>query len=86
LLILRLIYLQIVSYEKLKTLSDNNRIRIVRVFANRGMIFDRKGVLIVKNAPSYNLTILKEDVSDLNETLNKISNVIEINTEQVYKG
>jgi len=36
LLILRLIYLQIVSYEKLKTLSDNNRIRIVRVLQTEG--------------------------------------------------
>lgn len=85
LLIVRLFYLQIISYEKYKMLSDNNRIRIVRVFASRGMIMDRKGVVFVKNAPSYNLTLLKEDVKDLKATIEKLSNVLNLNVENIHK-
>lgn len=51
LLIVRLFYLQIISYEKYKMLSDNNRIRIVRVFASRGMIMDRKRGCFCKKRP-----------------------------------
>lgn len=85
LLVARLFYLQIVSYEKYKTLADNNRIRIVRVFASRGMIMDRNGVVFVKNAPSYNLTLLKEDVKDIKGTIEKLSSVLNINIENVQK-
>lgn len=85
LLFIRLFYLQIISYERLKTLSDNNRIRAVRIFANRGIILDRKGVIIVKNAPSYNLTILKEDIKNIDKTLQQLSNVVELNKESVLK-
>ncbi|MCX8083482.1 MAG: penicillin-binding protein 2 [Calditerrivibrio sp.] len=84
-LIARLFYLQIINYEKYKTLSDNNRIRVVRIFASRGMFLDRKGVVFVKNSPSYNLTLLKEDVKDIKGTIEKLSSVLNINAETFYK-
>lgn len=70
----RLIYLQIINYEKYKKISDNNRVRVIRVKANRGFILDRNDNVLVKNKPSYNLYLVREDIEDkdtLFETLEK---------------
>jgi len=83
LLVFRLYYLQIYSYEKYKKLSEDNRIRILRVKAQRGFIKDRKGRILVRNAPSYNLSIIREDAKDLDKLLEKISRVIDIDVSAV---
>lgn len=84
-LALRLFWMQIISYEKYKTLSENNRIRIVRIKADRGFIKDNKGRLIVKNSPSYELKIVKEDVKDLDEILDKLSKILPIDKNYAKK-
>ncbi len=60
----KLFYLQIFKGEKFKRLSENNRIRLIMVAPPRGRIFDRDGVLLVGNRPSFNLTVVPEDVRD----------------------
>jgi penicillin-binding protein 2 len=74
----RLIYLQIFNYSKYQKISENNRIRIQRIKADRGFIKDRNGKILVRNAPSYNLAILKEDVKNLDDLLDKLSKLIDI--------
>jgi len=84
-LALRLFYMQVISYEKFKQLSENNRIRIVRIKADRGFIKDVKGRLLVKNSPSYELKIVKEDVEDLNAILDKLAKVLPIDKKYAIK-
>jgi len=45
----RMTYMQVVGFDKYKRLSENNRIRLMRIKADRGFIKDIKGRLIVKN-------------------------------------
>lgn len=85
LLAVRLFYMQVISYDKFKTLSENNRIRIIRLPADRGFIKDVKGRLLVKNSPSYELKIVKEDVKDLNAILDKLSKVLPIDKAYAIK-
>ncbi len=63
-LFLRIWYLQVVKGEEYKRLSENNRIRLVIAAPPRGRIFDREGRLLVGNRPSFNLTLIPEDVRD----------------------
>jgi len=58
----RLWYLQILQGKKFKSLSENNRIRIVKIPAPRGIIFDRKGKSLVDNFPSFDLSIIPEEI------------------------
>ena len=85
LIFFRLFYLQVFKYEKYSKLSDNNRIRIQRIKADRGFIWDRNGELIVRNAPSYNLEIIKEDVENLENLLKKINKVVFVDMENSIK-
>ncbi|MBT8422019.1 MAG: penicillin-binding protein 2, partial [Gammaproteobacteria bacterium] len=54
-LIARLFFLQIVSYDHFRELSQGNRVRIEAIPPTRGLIFDRNGVLLAENLPAYQL-------------------------------
>ena len=71
----RLFYLQVIKYEDFVRLSDSNRMRITKIPAERGFIFDRKGNILVKNAPAYELKIVKEDAENLDALLKRINAV-----------
>ena len=74
-LIGRLIWLQIVQYDYYFDLSQGNRIRIEPLPPNRGLIYDRNGVILGRNAPSYQLELTREQVPDLDATLQKLANL-----------
>ncbi len=84
-LFFRLFYLQIIKYDYYSSLSDSNRIRIVDVRADRGLILDRDGLIVVKNTPTYELRIVKEDTNDLTKLLNDINAIIPFNIENARK-
>jgi penicillin-binding protein 2 len=84
LLVFRLIYLQIVKGEEYRGYSENNRIRIKSVKAPRGLIYDRNGVLIVDNRPSFNLKIVLEDARPLEKTINKLSELINVPYQELW--
>lgn len=72
-LIIRLFYLQLLEGQEFRRLSENQCIRLQGISAPRGVIYDRNGLLLVDNRPSYNLNIVVRDAQPLNETINKIS-------------
>ena len=77
-LIGRLIYLQVFAYEHYKTLSEDNRIKIQAVPPNRGLIYDRNGILLADNLPSHRLEITPEQVTDMDATLERLGKLIHI--------
>ncbi len=62
-------YLQVVKHDLYQTRSNNNRISVQRVAPNRGLIFDRNGVLLAENRSVYSLELIPEQVADLKESL-----------------
>ncbi len=80
----RLYVLQVVEYEHFSTLSDSNRIRIKALPPTRGLIFDRNGVVMANNLPTYRLEIVREQVEDLDATLEQLRGFVEY-TDQDLK-
>jgi penicillin-binding protein 2 len=76
LLAARLTYLQVVSYSHFTTLSQNNRVRLEAVPPPRGLIYDRNGVVLAENRPSYQLEVTLEQVADLEATLDALAEFI----------
>ncbi|HFD80180.1 MAG TPA: penicillin-binding protein 2 [Gammaproteobacteria bacterium] len=74
----RLVYLQVVAHEHFITLSDDNRIKILPLPPNRGLIFDRNGLILADNLPSYRLEITREQIHDLDATLAELGKLIDI--------
>ncbi len=53
----RIIQLQIIDYETYSPLSMQNSLRMELVKPSRGLIYDRKGIIMVENQPIYTITI-----------------------------
>jgi len=70
--------LQVTHYEDYATQSDRNRIHVQPIPPTRGLIYDRNGVLLADNRPSYTLTLVKERVPDLDQTLALLSDIITV--------
>ncbi len=54
--------LQILEGHQYRDLADNNRYRLVRIDPARGIIYDRNGILLVRNVPSYAVSIVPADL------------------------
>jgi penicillin-binding protein 2 len=68
----RLAWLQVVRYDYYSDLSQGNRVRIEPLPPNRGIIYDREGRVLAENTPAYQLTITREQVPDLDATLQRL--------------
>lgn len=76
----RLYHLQIEKYEELSVRAENNRIAVVPIVPNRGLIVDRNGVVLANNYSAYTLEIMPARVDDLEATINRLAEVVDIQT------
>ncbi len=77
-LIARLFYLQVIQGREYQRLSENNCIRLQQIDAPRGLIYDRNGVLMVENRPSFDLSLIAKDARPLKATLKKLSHYLDL--------
>lgn len=76
----RFFFLQMARYEHYQTLAENNRISLVPIVPNRGLILDRNGVLLAHNFFVYTLEITPAKANDVEETINEIGKLVEISS------
>ena len=75
-LLYRYFYLQIIQNETFRAQSDRNRIAVRAVAPTRGVIVDREGRLLAENLPSFTLALTPERVSNLDETLAELRELL----------
>jgi len=83
LLLCRLWYLQVISVDRYKSLSEKNRTRYVPIAASRGPIFDRNGKLLVDNRPSFDVSIMRQDVEDRDLLLQRLATYIDADGQEL---
>lgn len=81
-LVARMYYLQVVQFEHHTTLAENNRIHVQPIPPNRGLIYDRNGVIIADNRPSFSLTLTRERAGDWPQVLDVIVEVLELGPDE----
>ena len=81
-LIIKLVNLQVSQYEYFSARSDGNRLHSQYVPPARGLIFDNRGQLLADNQPIFNLTVVREQVGDLNETLDYLDTLIDLSDDE----
>jgi len=74
----RFFYLQVVRHGELYTLAEANRISIVPVVPNRGIIADRNGVLLAHNYSAYTLEVRPDQIANLESLIDELATVVEI--------
>lgn len=82
-LLSRLFFLQVIQHNAYSTLSDRNQLTLIPIEPNRGLIFDRNGILLAKNIPTFSLDIIKDKVNDIPGTIKKLQTVINISPDDI---
>jgi penicillin-binding protein 2 len=78
LLAARFVHLQVLQHDSYTAKAEENRISLVPLAPNRGLILDRNGVVLARNYSAYTLEIFPAKVPDLERTINDLGEVIEV--------
>ncbi|GHV53408.1 penicillin-binding protein [Deltaproteobacteria bacterium] len=81
--LLRFWYLQVLHGANYARQAQENRLRIERIYANRGLIFDRNGHIVAENRPAYCLAVTADECPDLATSLAQISQWTDVPAEQL---
>ena len=77
-LLVRFFYLQLLRHNYYQTLAESNRIAVVPIVPNRGLILDRNGLVLARNYSGYTLEINQNKVTDIEATINDLSGLVTI--------
>jgi penicillin-binding protein 2 len=74
----RFFYLQVALHSHFQTLAETNRIAIVPIVPNRGVIRDRNGVVLAQSYSAYTLEIQPTRVQNLDATIDALAEIVDI--------
>jgi penicillin-binding protein 2 len=84
-LLLRFFYLQVFRYEYFHTMGESNRIYVVPIVPNRGLILDRNGVVMAQNYSGYTLEIAPGKVTDMDALIAELSKLVDITPKDIKR-
>ncbi len=84
-LVIQLINLQVIKGEEYREQAEINALREIPIPANRGLVYDRNGTLLVQNAARFSATIIPGDLPDRGEATayRMISNVVGVPVSEI---
>ena len=77
-LLARFFFLQVMQHDHYRSKAEDNRISIVPIAPNRGLILDRNGVVLARNYSGYTLEIFPRRVKSVERTIDELAELIEI--------
>ncbi len=78
LLLARFVWLQVVQHDYYQTRAEDNRISLVPITPNRGLIVDRNGVVLARNYSAYTLEITPSKTGNLEQTIDGLAEIIDV--------
>src|SRR6056297_2092241 len=85
-LALRMRFLQVEQADEFRLLADENRINIRLIPPPRGQIYDRNGIVIAENVPSYRITMVREDAGDAEEVMRRLDALIGLDKREMARA
>lgn len=80
-LVCRMYVLQVTEFAYHSTISENNRVHVLPIPPERGLIYDRNGVVLADNRPSFNLTMTRERAGDWHEVIETLMGLLNLPDE-----
>jgi len=74
----RFVYLQVVQHDHYRMLAESNRVAIVPIVPNRGVITDRKGVVLAQSYSAYTLELTPAKIRNLEATIDELATIVDI--------
>jgi penicillin-binding protein 2 len=82
----RMRYLQVDQADQFRLLAEENRINDRLIAPARGEVFDRHGLAIARNEPSYRLTLVREDAGDVDMVIRRLAALVELNADDLNRA
>ena len=79
----RLAILQVVEHEHFNVLSNKNRVDFEPLPPQRGLIYDRNGVVLAENIPTFSLELIPEKVESMDDTLAELTLLFALSADDV---
>ncbi len=70
--------MQVLQHDYYHTLAENNRISVLPIIPNRGLILDRNGAVLAHNYAAYTLEITPNKAGPLDSLIDELAQVVEI--------
>lgn len=80
-LVARLYFLQVTEFAYHSTVSENNRVHVLPIPPERGLIYDRNGEVLADNRPSFNLTLTRERAGDWHGVIDQLMSILSLPDE-----
>src|SRR5664279_1927665 len=74
----RFVYLQVVQHSHYSTLAESNRIAIVPIVPNRGVITDRNGIVLAQSYSAYTLELTPSKIANLEATIDELAEIVDV--------
>jgi len=74
----RFVYLQVYQHRHYQTLAESNRIAIVPIVPNRGVITDRNGIVLAQSYSAYTLELTPSRIRNLEATIDELAKVVDV--------
>lgn len=84
-IIARVFYIQVIDYKKLNNYASNLWSRNLPIKADRGLIYDRNGVILADNITTTSLVLIPNQIKDKKEVAQKLSEILRVSYEDMYK-
>ena len=84
-IILRVFYIQVIDYKKLNQKASDLWSRNLPIKADRGLIYDRTGVVLADNATTTSLVVIPNQIKGKKETATKLAEILNVDYESMYK-
>jgi len=86
LLVWRMRHLQVEEADQFRLLAEENRIKIRLIPPARGQIFDRNGLVVAENVPSYRIMIEQEEAGDVDDLIERLGQIVSLDPEEIARA
>ena len=83
-IVLKVFYIEVISYDKLKQLSDNLYSRKLPIAADRGEIIDRNGKVLATNITTTSLILIPRQIVDKEKVAQSLADILDVPYEDMY--
>ncbi len=84
-IILKVFYIQVFDYEKLSKLAFGLWSRNLPIEADRGIIYDRNGIVLADNITTTSLVLIPNQIKDKKETCEKLASILNVSFDTMKK-
>ncbi len=84
-IIFRVFYIQVFDYKKLNNYASNLWSRNLPIKADRGLIYDRNGIVLADNVTTTSLVVIPNQIKNKKETATKLSEILNVDYDTMYK-